>query len=74
MLQGKGKDGGLEVIDSGWVGAGGDKSFLEDLKDLGPPRGPSVVEWHLAVMKGGMEDWAEDSGRLEGRKRAVVIE
>ena len=33
--------------------------------------GPSVVEWHLAVMKKSMEDWVEDSGRLEGRKGAV---
>ena len=36
---GKGKDGCLDVIDSCWIGAWGDNSLLEDLKDLGPARG-----------------------------------
>ena len=38
VIGGRGKDGCLYVTGSGWIGARGNNSLLEDLKDLGPTR------------------------------------
>ena len=35
-FSGKGKNGCLEVINSGWVGAWGDHSLMKDFEDFGP--------------------------------------